>query len=69
MPTQEDLVREAALVLANAEESLSTEFLRLVATGVNSFVAQKQAELQHLRAVTLARAELEIAVEALRRRR
>ena len=55
--------------LATAEENLATEYLRLIATGVPTWQAQKQAELQHLRAVTLARAELEIAVEQLRRRR
>lgn len=63
----EERARYEAGVLARAEEDLATEYLRLVATGVPTWQAQKQAELQYLGAVTRQRVEVEIAVARLRR--
>lgn len=53
--------------LADAEAAFASEYLRAVAQGSNTFVAQKQAELEFGRAVHIARAKYEIALERLRR--
>lgn len=66
MTRGEDGLRKAAAALATAEEALAQEYLRLVATGVPTWQAQKMAELELQRAVHLARAEWEIAAARLR---
>lgn len=63
----EESVRYEAGLLAHREEDLATEYLRLVATGIPTWQAQKQAELALLGEVTKQRAEYEIAVARLRR--
>lgn len=66
MTRLEDAARKAARDLATAEEALAQEYLRLVLSGVPTWQAQKTAELELLRPVTVARVELEIAVARLR---
>lgn len=66
MTRSEDGLRKAAAVLATAEEALAQEYLRLVVAGVPTWQAQKQAELELLRAIRVAQAEYEIAAARLR---
>lgn len=60
-------LRQAAEVLAEAERRLHEEYLLIVASGVNTFQAQKMADVAYLATVRRAQAEYEIALSRLRR--
>lgn len=63
---QPDLeVRSRASQVAVAEEDLAREYLRLVASGIPTWQAQKMADLECGRTLILAKAEYEIALARL----
>lgn len=63
----EKRVREAALELSRSERNLAQEYLLRLAAGINTFQAQKMAEVDLLPSVREAQAEYEIALNRMRK--
>lgn len=57
--------RKAVDGYAKAYSAWTIEYLRLVASGVKSFEAEKQASVQHYGEVKMAEANMEIALDTL----